>query len=302
MSQDSKSDSPLSSSGMGFAVGAYMIWGLTPIYWKTLVSIPSAEVLIPRIGWTALFMLLLARLTGRQAEIWDLDLRGWARTLAAALLLAGNWGVFIYAVQSGQVLATSLGYYINPIASILLGLVILGERLNRIRALAVAISGVGVAIMTYQAGTLPWISLGLAGSFALYGLIHKLAPQPPFAGLAREMLILSPLALLGLGLFALHSNSALLEAPLEMHAWLSLTSLITAAPLLLFHASTRRLPLIAVGMFQYISPTITLVLAVAIYGEAFTMSHATGFGCVWFGLATFTLDSIRRAGRIAQTS
>lgn len=299
MSQASERDAPLSASGMGFAVGAYLIWGLTPIYWKTLISIPAAQVLIPRILWTAFFLWLLARLTGRQAEIWNLDLRGWARTLAAALLLAGNWGAFIYAVQSGQVLATSLGYYINPIVSILLGLVILGERLNRVRALAVAISGLGVATMTYQAGALPWISLSLAGSFALYGLIHKLAPQPAFAGLAREMLILSPLALLGLGIFVATSNSALLEAPLSMHAWLSLTSLITAAPLLLFHASTHRLPLIAVGMFQYIAPTITLVLAVSVYGEAFTVSHATGFGCVWFGLSIFTFDSIRHARRIA---
>jgi chloramphenicol-sensitive protein RarD len=158
-------------------------------------------------------------------------------------------------------------------------------------------SGIGVATMTYQAGSLPWISLSLAGSFALYGLIHKLAPQPPFAGLAREMLILSPLALLALASFASSSNSALLEAPLGMHAWLSLTSLITAAPLLLFHASTRRLPLIAVGMFQYIAPSMTLILAVSIYDEPFTISHAAGFGCVWLGLATFTFDSLRRAGR-----
>jgi chloramphenicol-sensitive protein RarD len=295
MSKSSDGDTPLSTSGIGLAVGAYAIWGLTPIYWKALASIPSVEVLIPRVLWTALLLLVLARLTGRQAETWDLDRRRWISTLGAALLLAANWGAFIYAVQSDQVLATSLGYYINPLVSIVLGLLILGERLNLIQALSVAIAAIGVTAMTIQAGTLPWISFCLAGTFALYGLLHKLAPQPAFAGLTREMLVLSPLAIVGLGVLGSTSGSTLLDASLEMQAFLMLAGVITAAPLLLFHAATRRLPLIAVGMFQYIAPTLTLLLAVGVYGESFTLSHATGFGCVWLGLALFTIDSIRRA-------
>lgn len=286
---------PLTPTGMAFAVGAYTIWGLTPIYWKSIASIPAVEVLIPRVVWTALFLLVLTRLAGRQAETWALDRRRWGWTLLSALLLASNWCGFIYAVQSGQVLATSLGYYINPLVSILLGFLILGERRSRVQALAIAIAAGGVAVMTIQAGALPWLSLALAASFALYGLIHKLAPQPPIAGLTREMLILSPLALLGLGGLAWSGHdSVLLAAPPEMHAWLTLASVITAAPLLLFHAATKRLPLIAVGMFQYIAPTITFVLAVAVYGERFTPAHAVGFGCVWLGLLVFTLDSFRR--------
>jgi chloramphenicol-sensitive protein RarD len=297
MSNTEIHDTSLSSAGIGFALSSYTLWGLVPIYWKAVASIPAAEAVIARVVWTALFLVVLARLMGRQRETWQLDLRGWAWTLTSALLLSINWGVFIYAVQSDQVIATSLGYYINPLASILLGLVIMGERLNWIQAGAVAIAGVGVATMTLQAGTLPWISLVLAGSFSLYGLIHKLAPQPAIAGLTREMLVLSPLALLGLGwLFSTNdSDSALIDASLEMQGLLSLTSVVTAAPLLLFHAATRRLPLIAVGMFQYIAPTITLGLAVVAYGESFTLSHALGFGCVWLGLAAFTLDSFRRA-------
>jgi chloramphenicol-sensitive protein RarD len=293
----------LSPSGVGFALSSYLLWGITPIYWKAVTMVPANEVLIPRVVWTAIFLLILARLTGRQAETWDVDPREWLWTFVAALLLACNWGVFIYAVQSDQVIATSLGYYINPLASILLGLFVVGERLNLVQAIAVGVAGIGVATMTLQAGSLPWISLVLAGSFALYGLIHKLAPRPAFAGLTREMLILTPLALFGLGWLIANTSTepGLVNAPLETQLVLSLTSVVTAAPLLLFHAATRRLPLIAVGMFQYISPTLTLLLAVAVYDETFTMTHALGFGCVWVGLGIFTLDSVRRTRALART-
>lgn len=302
------SDSPignpsLSPSGIGFALSSYVLWGITPIYWKAVTMVPANEVLIPRVVWTAIFLLILARITGRQAETWDIDLREWGWTFVAALLLACNWGVFIYAVQTDQVIATSLGYYINPLASIVLGLLVVGERLNRVQAIAVGIAGVGVATMTLQAGSLPWISLVLASSFAFYGLIHKLAPRPAFAGLTREMLILTPIALFGLGWLIIHTSDepGLVNAPLKLQLVLTLTSVVTAAPLLLFHAATRRLPLIAVGMFQYISPTLTLLLAVAVYDETFTMTHALGFGCVWLGLAIFTLDSVRRARELGRT-
>jgi chloramphenicol-sensitive protein RarD len=214
--------------------------------------------------------------------------------------LAGNWGVFVYAVQSDQVIASSLGYYINPLVSIVLGLVILGERLNRTQALAVLTAAAGVATLTIQAGELPWISLVLALSFAIYGLVHKLHPQPPLAGLTREMMLLSPLALLALGALAIGSDSPLVHASLYDHAYLSLSGVVTAIPLLLFHAATRRLPLVAVGMFQYIAPTITLLLATIVYHEPFTNAHAMGFGFVWTGLGIFSFDSIRRT-RAART-
>ncbi len=298
MAEGSGQPPPASIAGIGLAAGAYVIWGLTPIYWKALVEIPAAEVLIPRIVWTAGLLLGATPLLGAWRENWSIDRRGLGLTFASALLLAGNWGGFIYAVQSDQVIATSLGYYINPLVSILLGLLVLGERLNPTQAAAVAIAAIGVATMTVQAGELPWISLGLAGSFALYGLIHKVSPQPAFAGLLREMLVLTPPALLALVWLARGSDSALVEAPPRMQALLMLSSLVTAAPLLLFHAATRRLPLIAVGMFQYIAPTITLFLAIGVYGEVFTAAHATGFGCVWLGLVVFTFDSVRRSRRI----
>lgn len=289
----------LSGSGMALAVGAYSIWGLTPIYWKTLAGIPAAEILVPRVVWTVLLLLLATRLVGGRAEKGALSAPGWGSTVAAALLLATNWGLFIFAVQSDQVLATSLGYYINPLASVLLGVLVLGERLNVVQGAAVALAGVGVLGMTLRAGELPWISLALAGSFAIYGLIHKLSPRPPLAGLTREMLVLTPLALAALASWAATGDSALIHAPLGTQLQLTLAGLVTAAPLLLFHAATRRLPLIAVGMFQYIAPTLTLLLAVVVYDEAFTRAHALAFGCIWTALALFSFDSFRRARVVA---
>jgi len=281
---------------MGFATACYLSWGLTPLYWKAIQGIPAEQVLIPRILWTLVLLWIASRLTGQMADTWAARGRAWGWNLAAALLLAGNWCLFIYALQTDRVIATSLGYYINPLMSILLGLVLLGERLNRTRSIAVGIAALGVASLTIQEGELPWISLMLATTFALYGLIHKLRPQPPIAGLTREMLVLSPITFLGIAILFTRPSAELIDASLTDHAYLSLTSLVTAVPLLLFHAATKRLPLVAVGMFQYIAPTITLVLAITVYGEAFTPAFATGFGLVWAGLILFTFDSVRRSG------
>ncbi len=287
---------------MSLAVACYLAWGLVPVYWKGIVEIPAAEALIPRILWTFVLLWIATRITGRTAETWAEGGREWGWTMLAALLLSGNWGIFVYAVQSDQVIASSLGYYINPLVSILLGLVILGERLNRIQAFAIFTAALGVGILTLQVGELPWISLVLAISFATYGLIHKLHPQPPLAGLTREMLVLSPLAFLALGYLFIRSDSPLINASLGDHVYLSLSSVVTAVPLLLFHAATRRLPLVAVGMFQYIAPTITLILATVVYREPFTSAHATGFGFVWVGLAVFTFDSIRRTRSVRRAA
>jgi chloramphenicol-sensitive protein RarD len=287
---------------MGLAISCYLVWGLVPVYWKGIIEIPAAEALIPRIFWTFVLLWIATRITGRTAETWAEGGREWGWTMLAALLLAGNWAIFVYAVQSDQVIASSLGYYINPLVSILLGLIILGERLNPIQAIAVAIAAFGVATLTIQAGELPWISLVLAVSFATYGLIHKLHPQPPLAGLTREMMVLSPLAILAFGSLFTRSSSPLVDASLGDHFYLSLSSVVTAVPLLLFHAATRRLPLVAVGMFQYIAPTITLILATVVYREPFSSAQAMSFGFVWAGLAVFTFDSVRRTRSVRKAT
>jgi chloramphenicol-sensitive protein RarD len=284
----------LPAGGVGLAVSCYLLWGLVPIYWKAIPGIPAVETLIPRILWTLALLCVASVLTGQMAKTWASKRREWGWTLLAALLLAANWCLFIWAVQTDQVIATSLGYYINPLLSIVLGLVILGERLSRMQALAVAIAAIGVATLTISAGEFPWVSLLLATSFALYGLLHKMRPQPALAGLTREMLILSPIMLMGLAYLSTLEHAALIEASFADHAYLSLTGAVTAGPLLLFHAATKRLPLVAVGMFQYIAPTMTLALATFVYHETFTRSHAIGFGFVWSGLSVFSIDSVRR--------
>lgn len=295
MSEQADPTPGFSRSGMGFATACYVGWGLVPVYWKAIHGIPADELLIPRVLWTLALMLVAAGATGQLAPVLRARPADWAYTGTAALLLAANWTLFIYAIQIDQVIATSLGYYVNPLVSILLGLLVLGERLNRAQASAIAIAAGGVAVLTLREGRLPWISLVLALSFALYGLIHKLRPQPSLGGLTREMLFLGPLALAGIGLLATRVHAPLLEASVADHGFLALSGVVTAGPLLLFHAATRRLPLFAVGMFQYIAPTLTLLLAVFVYGEPFTSSHALGFGLVWIGLAVFTFDSVRRA-------
>lgn len=281
---------------MGFATACYVAWGLVPLYWKAVPEIPPDEALIARILWTTVLLTAVATATGKLGEFRPARARNWLWNAVAALFLAGNWGIFLYAIQTDQVLATSLGYYINPLMSILLGLLVLGERLNGAQSAAVAIAAAGVATLTFRAGGLPWISLVLALSFAIYGLIHKLRPQPPLGGLAREMIFLTPIMLLGLLFLSTRASSPLLEADLGQQAYLSLSSVVTAVPLLLFHAATRHLPLAAVGMFQYIAPTITLALATFVFGEAFSRAHALGFGLVWCGLAIFAMDSLRRSG------
>ncbi len=295
MSHQTPPASTLSASGIGFAVGCYLCWGLVPLYWKRILDIPATEALIPRILWTLIVLWIAALVTRRTDETWTKGGREWGWTLLAALLIAGNWCLFVYAVQSDQVVASSLGYYINPLMSILFGLIVLGERLNRVQALAIAIAAIGVATLALRIGEVPWISLVLAMSFASYGLIHKLHPQPPLAGLTREMLVLAPVTLFALGALLMQPNSSFAQASLGEHLYLALSGVVTAIPIVLFHAATRRLPLVAVGMFQYIAPTLTLALATFVFLEPFTSAHAMGFGFVWIGLAVFSFDGVRRA-------
>jgi len=290
-------DATASRIGALYAIGAYGLWGVVPIYWKWIADLPALELVGPRIGWTALLLVALLGASGRAREILHVERRVLAPIVLAALLIAGNWFIFIYAVQTDQIIATSLGYYINPLVSVFLGLVVLGERLRPLQTAAVTLACVGVAAFAVRAGSLPWISVVLAVSFGLYGLVHKMNPQPPLPGLAREMIVLLPLAAVIQGGLVFTGDSELVHASFGLHALVALSGVVTAAPLFCFRAATARLPLVAVGMFQYLAPTITLLIAVALYGEAFTRDHAITFGCVWLALALFTFDAIRTASR-----
>lgn len=287
------------AAGAAYAVVAYGLWGAFPIYWRWIGAVPAREVIAPRIVWTAVVMLGLIAVSRRAGELraGGFGRQRWLATAAGAITLAINWLVFIYAIEIRRIVDTSLGYYINPLVAVLLGLAVLGERLSRLQGIAVGIAAVGVAYLTLATGSLPWISAVLAVSFALYGLVHKLAPQPPLGGLGSEMLLLSPLAVAWWLWLSARGEAVLRDSPAGLQGAVALSGVVTAIPLLYFHAAAKRLPFVAVGMLQFISPTLTLILAVAFYGEPFTRAHAWSFGCVWLGLALFCWDALRRTPR-----
>jgi chloramphenicol-sensitive protein RarD len=292
---DPPPSAPVSTAaGTAFALAAYGLWGVMPAYWKQLAPIPAAELT----AWRALCsaasgMLLLLSLRRSHELVRALrSARDALPIVLSAALLGVNWLVFIFAVQTGRITDTSLGYYVNPLVSIALGFAVLGERLRPTQWLAVAIAAGGAIWWTARLGGLPWISAALAVSFALYGLVRKLVPISSLAGFALEMLFLAPLALVFLAAQPAGSL-ALPGASAGVVVWLAASGIVTAAPLVFFASATRRLPLAAIGIFQYLSPSLALLLAVVWYREPFTRDHAIAFGFVAVALSIFTLDALR---------
>jgi chloramphenicol-sensitive protein RarD len=281
-------------AGSLFAIAAFGFWGLTPIYYKLLPHVPPVEVLAHRVVWSVVFGALFVSLTSAWPAVRSAlgnppTLRALALTAA---LVSTNWLIYIYAVVNDQVMATSLGYYINPLVNVLLGMMFLGERLGRGRAIAVVLAALGTASLAFELGGLPWISLTLAFSFGFYGLIRKRLGLPAMAALFVETLLVAPLALLALGWFGLQGSSSF-GSDTRTTLLLVLAGPVTLLPLLWFAEAARRLPLITVGFFQYLAPTLTFLLAVLVYGEAFTTAWAVTFVLIWSGLAVFTIDSLR---------
>lgn len=281
-------------TGSMFAIAAFAFWGLSPIYFKLLRHVPPVEVLAHRVVWSVLFGALFVTFT----RAWPAVRAALAspptrRALAlTAALVSSNWLIYIYAVVNDQVMSTSLGYYINPLVNVLLGMLFLGERLGRGRTLAVALAAAGTASLAFELGGLPWISLSLAFTFGFYGLIRKRLGLPPLAALFVETLLIAPLALLALGWFGLKGAFAF-GSDLETTLLLVLAGPVTLLPLLWFAEAARRLPLITVGFFQYLAPTLTFLLATLVYAEPFTTAWAVTFALIWSGLAVFTIDSLR---------
>jgi chloramphenicol-sensitive protein RarD len=215
---------------------------------------------------------------------------------ASALLIAANWLIFIWAVAHEQIVATSLGYYLNPLANVAIGLFLLGERLRPLQLVAVAIAAVGVGFLAWDLGSLPWISLALAASFALYGLIRKTVSVASLAGLTIETAILAPIAALAIGLQESNGQGPITHAAAQgpqVAGMLAGAGVVTALPLIWFASAARRLRLVTVGLFQYIAPSLALGIAVFAYDEPFTRAHAVAFGCIWTALALYTLESWR---------
>lgn len=290
--------------GIVAGISAYVIWGASPIFWNAIKIIPPFEVLAWRVLWALLFLALFI-LAARRGEALRGAVRN-RRTLKIAMssgaLLTINWALFIWAVTHDHIVEVSLGYYINPLMSVALAVVVLHEGLSRGAQIAVAVAAFGVIVMTVAAGQTPWISLTLALTFALYGLLKKQADAaPPFEGLLLEVATASiPLAIYLLWLIA--TGSSEVTASSESWALLPFTGLITIVPLVLFATAAQRIPLAAVGMLQYLAPTIQLALGVLLYGEAVSSGELFGFASVWIALSIFAADSLRGMKPAPETS
>ena len=284
------------SQGLWAAVGAYFIWGLFPLYWRLLAQVPAAQIMAHRIVWCAAFVGIY--LTLRKGPLWWRGLIAQPRLMAllatSAVLVSINWWVYIWAVNSGHVVETSLGYFINPLVSVLLGVVILGERLRLAQWLATGVAAAGVVYMSWGFGVPPWIALTLAASFGTYGLIRKIAVVEAVQGLAVESSVLLLPALLFLGWSESHGVGRFGHIDLAHNALLVFGGLITALPLVLFAYGARRVPLSLIGFVQYMTPTLQLLIGVLVFHEVFTRTHLIGFGCIWAALLIYAADGLLR--------
>jgi chloramphenicol-sensitive protein RarD len=284
------------TSGFWAAIGAFLIWGVFPIYWKALAEVPALQIMAHRLAWC--FVLVAAWLTLRRGAAWWRPLAAQPRLMrllcASAVLIALNWWLYIWAVNAGHIVETSLGYFINPLVNVLLGVLVLKERLNGWQWLAVGAAAAGVAWLTLQAGGPPWIALALAFSFGLYGLIRKVAvvESTPALGVESSILFVPAVAYLVWAEFAGVGGFAHRGAPID--ALLVLSGVVTALPLILFAYGAQRIPYSLVGILQYIAPSLQLMCGVWLYAEPFTRVQAIGFACIWLALGIYATDGFLR--------
>ncbi|MEM7796437.1 MAG: EamA family transporter RarD [Cyanobacteria bacterium P01_C01_bin.118] len=280
-------------TGPLYAFLAYGSWGLLPIYWKFFQSTSPIEVLSHRMLWSLVFLGVILTLQQRLAELRKLPRRQVLGLLATALLLSVNWGLYIYGVNTDRVVETSLGYFINPLVSVMLGFVVLRERLFRGQQIAVVLATIGVGYFIWQFGAVPWIALALAGTFALYGLLRKMVAVSPMVGLAVETALMTPVALLmivywgatGTGSFGSSAGLTLLFIG---------AGVATSMPLLWFNNAAKRLSLATLGFCQYMAPSIQLMLGVFLYREPFTQTHLVSFSFIWAALLIYSSTSLLR--------
>jgi chloramphenicol-sensitive protein RarD len=283
--------------GIALGVGAYMLWGVLPIFWKAIESVDSIEILAHRIVWSVALLVAIVGLRRSWPQIRRLERRSWLRLLVAGALLALNWGTYIWAVNHGHIVESSLGYFINPLLNVVLGVVILRERLDPTQWTAVGVATAGVAYVTVAMGSLPWIALVLAGTFGFYGLLKKqMLAIGPFESLTVEVgLMLIPAVVY---LTTLGGGGSFGTAGLRLTVLLMMTGVATAVPLLLFGAAATRIPLSTIGLLQYIAPSMQFLIGVFVYSEVVGRDRLIGFVLVWIGLAIYTGNGLRRRRRV----
>ncbi len=284
--------------GIGYGLAAYGLWGAVPLFWPLVARAGSIEILAHRIVWSFVISVVLVAVTVRRG-FWTRMAR--RRTLlllgGAAAIVSVNWGTYIWSVNHGHVVETALGYYINPILSILLGVIVLRERLSRLQWLSVGLAVVAVVVLTVDYGTLPWIALVLAVSFATYGFLKNRLGAGAVDSLAVESALLTPLALVYLGWLEVTGHASFGHQGARMNLLLIATGLVTLVPLLFFAASASRLPLSTLGLLQYLAPTLQFLLGISYFGESMSPGRWVGFGLVWLALIIMTTDGLVRAGR-----
>lgn len=292
-------DAQHTRQGIFFALGAYFIWGIAPAYFKLLQQVAPGEIMTHRVIWSFFFMLLLVSLSRNWAKV-KLILQQPKKVLmlaVSATVICANWLIFIWAVNNQHILEASLGYFINPLLNVVVGMVFLKERFRRLQWLAVALAACGVLIQLWKFGSVPIIAIGLAVTFSAYGLIRKKIGVDAQTGMLVETSWLLPVAAIYLFGIADSSTSHLSQNPLTLNLLLVAAGIVTTIPLMLFTAACSRLRLSTVGFFQYLGPTLMFLLAVLFYGESLTPDKMVTFGFIWLALAVFIIDAVAFSAR-----
>lgn len=293
-----------STDGIIYGGLAYTLWGLLPLYWKLLKQMSADEILSHRIIWSFVFVTVLLIATKKLGTFISKfsDKRIIMLMAICSIMIGLNWFIYIWAVNANHVIETSMGYYINPLLSVLLGLTVLKEKLNVYQGISLALASVGVCVVVVEYGRIPWIALGLAVTFALYGLLKKLITIESTVGLALETAILMPAALIYVVFKEVKGTGALLDLNLPTLLLLLCAGFATATPLLLFAKGAKRVELSTLGFLQYISPSITLVLGIFVFHEEFTGTHMISFGFIWAALIVFSLSKLLEKKGLVETA
>ena len=281
-------------AGLAFGLAAYGLWGVLPIYFEAIRAVPAVDIVAHRVLWSLPFLAVLVAVGGGRAKVRAAIRR--PRTIAmltlTALLIGTNWLLYVYAVTSGHILAASFGYYLNPLANVLLGRFVLREKLSGLQWTAVGIATAGIVILAAGALSQLWLSLALCVTFALYGLFRKIVPADPLTGLAVETALLFPLAIAWLGWMALASQPIFGSSTRDLELLL-LAGIVSTTPLLLFVAAAKRLAYSTMGMLQFIAPTLQFLIAVLLYREPVTMAHVIAFPAIWAALVLYAIAMLR---------
>jgi chloramphenicol-sensitive protein RarD len=283
----------MKNKGIWFAVGCYLIWGIFPLYWRMLENVPAVQIVAHRQAWSFIFLVLVLVIGRQWRGLFPLiNRRTLLIYLAAGILLTINWLIYIYGVNAGFVVETSLGYFINPLVSVLFGVIFFREKLPFSKWIPIGLAAAGVVYLTISYGQLPWISLALAISFGLYGLVKKLSPLNALYGLTLETAVMFPVAL-GYLIFAeAQGTGQFIHGGTQTTVLMVLCGIVTAVPLLLFSSAARSIPLSMIGVLQYISPTLQFIIGVFVFHEPFTQHSLIGFSIIWAALILFSLSGV----------